>query len=159
MEALLQLVSGNSTEFSSDLADWLSPPQKPVRPVSKRHRIAIRNSVAFCIVWILIFSAGYFALAGTLPGLPIFAIVTLFAATFGLVNWRKEYGLATKEDRVLLQAHWERYRAFLHRKRVWARLFYCRKCALVIDPVTRQAASLYDVHELANTKVKDPQPQ
>ena len=154
MATLRDIVSSGSNEFSSDLADWLSPPQRPKRPVSRRHRTGLRNSIAFGIVWILIFTAGYFALTGQFPGVLTFSGVTISAFALSFTTWRTESRLATKEDQLLMGAHWERFRAFLHRRRVWARLIYCRKCGLVVDPVTRDANTIYQVHELANSKVK-----
>ena len=154
MAALREVVSSGSNEFSSDLADWLSPPQRPKRPVSKRHRTGLRNSFAFGVVWVLIFVAGYFALSGQLPGAFIATGVVISAVVLSFTTWRTESRLAIKEDQLLLGAHWERFRAFLHRRRVWARLIYCRKCGLVVDPVTRDSNTIYQVHELANSKVK-----
>jgi hypothetical protein len=154
MATLKEIVSSGSNEFASDLADWLSPPKRPKRPVSRRHRTGLRNSAAFSIVWILIFTAGYYALAGHLPGVTFLSIVSASALIMGFTTWRTESRLATKEDQLLMGAHWERHRAFLHRRRVWARLIYCRKCALVVDPVTRDSNTIYHVHELANSKVK-----
>jgi hypothetical protein len=153
MKELHERVSGPSNDFSADLADWLSPPKRPVRPVSRRHRTGVRNSIAFGIVWVLIFSAAYFALSGALPELITLGGVVCFGALLGLWNWRTESTLADREDRLLRGAHLERQRAFLQRKRVWTRLFYCSRCGLVVDPITHQTASLYDVHELANSKV------
>jgi len=154
MSQLRDVVSTSSNEFSSDLADWLSPPKRPTRPVSNRHRTGLRNSVAFGLVWVMVFSAAYFALSATLPSLFTLGVVGVVGIVLGVANWRTESRLATKEDKLLLGAHWERQRAYLQRRRVWARLIYCSKCALVVDPITHQTASLYDVHELANSKVK-----
>jgi len=154
MAELLDLVSKPSSQFSSDMTDWLSPPQRPRRPTSKRHRTGLRNSIAFGLFWILIMTAGCFALTGAAPNL-IFAFVTVAVAIMVVItNWRSESRLASREDKFLMDAHWERYRAYLHRRRVWSRLRYCSKCALAIDPITHQTSTLYDVHELANSKVK-----
>ncbi len=153
MTELHARLSGPTNDFSADMADWLSPPKRPVRPVSRRHRTGMRNSIAFGVVWLLIFTAAYFALSGTLPGIFTLTAVGLVGVGLGLWNWRTESALAGREDRLLRGAHLERQRAFLQRKRVWARLFYCGRCGMVIDPITHQTASLYDVHELANSKV------
>jgi len=156
MAELRDLVSKPSSQFSSDLADWLMPPQKPVRPASRRHHTGLRNSIAFGIVWVIVFSAACFALSGSLPNWIMFLIALSIAIVLGVSNWRSESKIAAKEDGFLLSAHWERYRAFLQRRRVWTRLRYCSKCALVIDPVTNQTASLYNLHELSNSKVRGP---
>ena len=154
MAELRDLVSKPSSQFSSDLADWLVPPQRPVRPASRRHHTALRNSIAFGIVWMFVFSAACFALSGSPPPFFLTLAALVVAVVVGFSNWRSESKLAAKEDSFLLSAHWERYRAFLQRRRVWTRLRYCSKCALAIDPVTKQTASLYEVHELANSKVR-----
>jgi len=154
MAELRALVSTDNNEFSSDLAEWLSPPQRPKRPISKRFRSGMRNSIAFGVVWLIIFSAACFALSGSAPPLILSMIAVGIAITVGVTNWRSESRLATKENNFLMAAHWERYRAYLHRRRVWARLRYCAKCGLVVDPVTLRSASLYEVHELANSRVK-----
>ena len=155
MAELLDLVSKQSGQFSSDMVEWLAPPQRPRRPLSKRHRTGIRNSLAFGLFWIGLITAACYALSGALPSLAFTGTAFAVAVCIGLINWRSEAKLAAKEDKFLLDAHWERYRAYLERRRVWSRLRYCSKCALVIDPVTLQTASIYNVHELANSKVKE----
>ncbi len=155
MAELLDLVSKRSGQFSSDMAEWLSPPQRPRRPTSKRHRTGFRNSVAFGLFWIVIIITACFALTGEQPNIYYVGVAIGVAVVVGFTNWRSESRLAIKEDKLLLDAHWERFRAFLHRRRVWTRLRYCSRCSLVIDPVTLQTSSLFDVHELANSKVKE----
>jgi hypothetical protein len=115
----------------------------------------MRNSLAFGLFWIISITAACFALTGAAPNLYFSAASVAIAIAVGLSNWRSESRIASKEDTFLRKAHWERYRAYLHRRRVWARLRYCAKCALVIDPLTLQSASLFDIHELANSKVKE----
>ena len=152
MAELRNRVSGPTSEFSADLAAWLLPPQRPRRPVSKRHRLGLRNSIAFGMVWVIIFTVACYALTGSAPSIP-FAIFTAAVALFiGIRTWRNESKLAANEDKVLLETHWERHRAYLRRRRVWSRLQYCPKCGLVIDPVTLDTRSLYEVHELANSR-------
>ena len=155
MEDLRDLVTKPNSQFSSDLADWLVPPQKPKRPVSKRYRTGLRNSISFGVFWLVVMFAICYALSGSIPNLMVTGIALAIAIAVGLSSWRSEYRLATEENNFLLAAHWERYRVYLQRRRVWDRLRYCPKCGIVIDPVTLQSASLYDVHELANSKVKD----
>jgi hypothetical protein len=155
MAELLDLVAKPASQFSSDMTEWLSPPQRPRRPMSKRHRTAVRNSVAFGLFWIVIITAACFALTGAAPNLYYIAVALAVALLVSIGNWRSESSLATKEDTFLLNAHWERYRAYLHRRRVWGRLRYCPKCGWVLDPVTAESSSIFDVHELANSKVKD----
>jgi len=155
MLELRDLVSKPNSQFSSDLADWLIPPQKPRRPISKRHRTGTRNSIAFALFWMILITTACIALTGELPNMIFVAVALFFAVGVGLTNWRSESRLAAKEDTFLLNAHWERYRAYLQRRRVWSRLRYCPKCAMVIDPVTLQTSSLFELHELANSRVKD----
>ncbi len=154
MQELRDVVSSGTTDFSLDLASWLSPPQRPQRPPSKRHRTGLRNSISFCVVWVIILSVAYFALTGSAPRLPFAIGFILVGAFFGLRNWRSESKLATNEYKLLMATHVERYRAYLQRRRVWSRLRYCSRCALVIDPVTKQNTSVFEVHELANSSVK-----
>ena len=153
MAELRDLVSKPSSQFSSDLADWLAPPQRPVRPLSKRHRTGFRNSIAFGIVWMIVFSVTCFAFSGEAPNLVLTGGALFLALVLALFNWRSESKLAEKEDSVLLGVHWERYRAYLRRRRVWSRLRYCLKCGLVLDPVTQQSRTLFELHELANSRV------
>jgi hypothetical protein len=155
MAELLDLVSKPASQFSSDMAEWLNPPQRPQRPTSRRHKTGFRNSVAFGLFWIAIIMAGSFALSGSAPNPYTIAASILIAIVVGLGNYRNERRLANKEDAFLLQAHLERYRAYLVRRRVWKRLRYCPKCAWVTDLVTLQSSSLFDVHELANSKIKE----
>ena len=154
MSELREIVSSGTTDFSLDLASWLCPPQRPQRPNSKRHRTGMRNSISFGIVWVIILSVACFALTGTAPRWPFaigFILVGLF---FGIRNWRTESKLAASEYQLLMATHIERYRAYLQRRRVWTRLRYCSRCAMVIDPVTKLDTSIYEVHELANSSVK-----
>ncbi len=153
MAELGELISTPSYQFSSDLAEWVSAPQSPDRPVSHRRRIGLRNSIAFGLVWVIVFSVAYFALTGALPSLPFLILVLSSATVIAVRTWRGELKLADQEDNLLLDTHAERYRSYLHRRRVWSRLRYCFKCAMVVDPATLQATSLFDVHELAHTRV------
>lgn len=152
MATLRDLVSKPSSEFSPDLAEWLTPPSDPRRPVSRRHRIGIRNSVAFGAVFIVVVAVACYALFGALPTLPAFILAFAAAILIGVRSWRAEFLLASKEDRMLLEAHRERQNAYARRSKVWARLRYCSNCAMVIDPATMQATSIYEVHELANSR-------
>lgn len=154
MADLQDLVSKPSSQFSSDMAEWLAPPKRPKRPLSKRHRTGFRNSVAFGLFWIVLITVACFAFTGAPPNIFYLLASFLVAVCVGISNWRSESRLAAQEDSLLLDAHWERHRAYLQRRRVWARLRYCAKCALTIDPITSQTASLFNVHELANSKVK-----
>jgi hypothetical protein len=154
MAELLELVSKPSSQFSSDMSAWLSPPKRPRRPTSKRHRTGLRNSIAFGFFWIVLIATACFAFTGGLPTPTFGAAIIAIAIVITIANWRTEAKLAANEDKFLLDAHWERYRAYLHRRRVWTRLRYCSKCAVAIDPVTLHTSTLYDVHELANSKVK-----
>jgi hypothetical protein len=155
MADLLDLVSKPSSQFSSDMAEWLSPPKRPKRPLSKRHRTGFRNSVAFGLFWIILITVACFALTGAPPNIYYVLVALAMAVVVGFGNWRSESRLASQEDTLLLDAHWERHRAYLQRRRVWTRLRYCTKCGLTIDPVTSQTASLFNIHELANSKVKE----
>ena len=154
MAELLDLVHKPSSQFSSDMVEWLQPPKRPTRPISKRHRTGFRNSVAFGLFWIALIAAGSFALTGNLPSPTLVIVSVVIAILVGISNWRFESRMAVNEDSVLLEAHWERYRAYLQRKRVWARLRYCPRCQVVIDPITFQSATIFEVHELANSKIK-----
>ncbi|AIE86658.1 hypothetical protein [Fimbriimonas ginsengisoli] len=150
MEELSELVSKPSFLFSADLAEWLTPPQRPVLELSRRHRTGLRNGVAFGVVCIIVFTVAYFALTGAAPSLA-FATLTLVLATItGFRSWRTERALAASEDKLRLDSHRERYWAYIQRRQVWSRLRYCSKCAVVVDPVTMGKTSLFEVHELAN---------
>ena len=154
MADLRDVVSSPSSEFSSDMTSWLSPPQRPSRPVSRRHRTGIRNSIAFGVVWTIVCTVASFALTGRAPAIGFEITIVAVALFVGIRTWRAESKLAAKEDKLLLATHLERYRAYLHRRRVWSRLRYCAPCGLVVDPVTRDTNSLFHVHELANSAVK-----
>jgi len=153
MSELGDLVSTPSYQFSSDLAEWLSAPQSPNRPVSKRRKVGIRNSVAYGLVSMIVFTVGFFALEGYAPTTPYVLIEVALGLFIGIKSWRTESKLAASEDSLLLETHVERYRSYLHRRRVWSRLRYCFKCAMVVDPATLQTSSLFDVHELANRRI------
>jgi len=102
------------------------------------------------MVWIITNSVAYFALTGKFPS-PFFLVpVLLIGGVITYRTWKSESVLAAKEDKLLLATHFERYRAYLQRRKVWSRLRYCSKCGLVIDPVTMRDTSLYEIHELAN---------
>ncbi|MDR3688135.1 MAG: hypothetical protein P4L46_02065 [Fimbriimonas sp.] len=152
MSELGDLVSTPSYQFSSDLAEWLSAPQSPDRPVSSRRRVAARNSVAFGVTSMIVFTIAFFALTGYPPTLPFVLLEVAIAITIGARTWRTESRIAATEDSLLMETHVERYRSYLHRRRVWSRLRYCFKCAMVVDPATLQSASLFDIHELANRR-------
>ncbi len=102
----------------------------------------------------VIFSVGSYALTGAIPHVGYALVFACISAIVGVRTYRSEKVLAEQEDQLLLETHWERYRAYLQRRRVWSRLRYCGKCGLVVDPVTQQTTSLFDVHELANSRVK-----
>jgi hypothetical protein len=153
MAELGDLISTPSYQFSSDLAEWLAAPQSPDRPTSNRRRVGRRNAIAFSIVWVIVFSVACYALTGALPSLPFGTLVVASACVVGIRTWRNESRLAAEEDHLMLETHIERYRSYLHRRRVWSRLRYCFRCAMVVDPQTLQATSIYDVHELATRRV------
>jgi len=153
MAELGDLVSTPSYEFSSDLAEWLSPPTSPDRPVSRRHRLGLRNSIAFGVVSFTVLTVANFALTGRMPTIPFLLIELTVASTVGIRTWRTESKLASNEDTLLLETHFERYRSYLHRRKVWSRLRYCFKCAMVIDPATLQSSTLFDMHELASKRI------
>jgi len=152
MEELLNLVSTPSSQFSSDLASWLLPPQRPRRPLSRRHKTGIRNGIAFGLVWLIVLTVACFAFTHGLPNIPFALLSISIALVIGTRTWKAESKLAAKEDKLLLETHWERYRAYLQRRRVWSRLRYCAKCGLVADPATQQTTTLFDIHEIANGK-------
>jgi hypothetical protein len=154
MAELGDLVSTPSYEFASDLAEWLSPPEMPERPTSRRRRNALRNSVAFGVVWMTVLWVACFALTLSMPSAPFVVLSTAIAITVGTLNWRSESKKAQSMDSRQLEPHLERYRSYLHRRRVWSRLRYCFKCAMVVDPATQQTASLFEVHELAHSRQK-----
>jgi hypothetical protein len=156
MEELRDLVTTPSAAFSADLAAWLSPPQRPRRAVSHRHRTGLRNSVAFGLVCLIVFAVAFFALSGSAPSQPFTFVAAIIALVVGGRNWMTESKLAAQEDSLLLEAHRERHTAFLQRTRIWSRLRHCPSCGLVVDPVTLQSASVFDVHELANGRVGTP---
>ena len=144
------LVSTSSCQFSPDLAEWLTPPQSPLRPESTRRRIALRNSVAFGVSLTIALSLAFYALAGMLPTWPFALPILALACTVGVRTWRSESKLAAEEEALKLETYRELYRAYLNRQEVWSRLRYCGKCSIVLDPTTLQTRSLFEVHELAN---------
>jgi len=152
MEELSEIVKTTTYQFAPDIAEWLTPPQSPGRPVPKKRRVAVRNSVAFGIAMLVALSVAVFAISGGLPGWPIWVIIITLGLSVGARNWRTESKLAEEEEATLLETHAELYRAFLNRRRVWSRLRYCCKCSMVTDPVTMQTRSLFDVHELSNSR-------
>lgn len=152
MEELRELVSSKSSNFSDDMVEWLSPPKAPSLRVSSRHRIGLRNSAAFIGVTLIVFVVATFALTGGAPS-PLFAAVALVVASLvGSRTWKAERARATKEDALLKEHHVERYQAYLNRREVWARLRHCPNCAGIVDMETRRIASLFEVHELVNTR-------
>ena len=153
MAELGELISTPSYQFSSDLAEWLAAPTSPDRPKSERRRTGLRNSIAFSTVWVIVFSVAGYALTGALPALPFASLVLVSACALGVKTWRTESKLADEEDHLMLETHIEKYRSYLHRRRVWSRLRYCFRCAMVVDPATLQATSIFDVHELATKRV------
>jgi hypothetical protein len=155
MADLLDLVQKGENQFSPDMAEWLSPPKRPKRPLSKRHRTGFRNSIAFALFWITLATVACFAFTGAGPNPVYFAVSVAIGIAVGVSNWRSESRLASREDKLLLDAHWERHRAYLQRRRVWARLRYCLKCAEAIDPLTGQTGTLFQIHQLANSKAME----
>ena len=153
MAELRALVVSPTSEFSPDLASWLSPPKKPDRQISRRHRTGLRNGISFGMVWTITNCVAYFALTGRFPN-PFFLIPVLaIGGVIAYRTWKNESVLAAKEDKLLLATHFERYRAYLQRRKVWSRMRYCSRCGLVIDPMTMRDTSLYEIHELANGSV------
>jgi len=155
MAELREIVSRPSAHFSADLAAWLSPPHRPDSPVSERFRTGLRNSIAFGVVWMIVFTVATFALTGSLPAWPYVTVALAVALYVAMRSWRTESILAQKDNDLMLEAHGERYRAYLHRRQVWSRLRYCPRCAIVFDLATLQSASLFDIHELANSRISD----
>jgi len=103
----------------------------------------------------IVFFVACFALTGSLPSWPYVLVALLFALYVAIRSWISESQLAKKDNDLLLQAHAERYRAYLHRNQVWARLRYCPRCAIVFDLSTLQVGSIFELHELANTRATD----
>jgi len=158
MAELKDLVAKRKVAFSADLADWLTPPQRPSYRVSPRHRLAVRNGISFGAVTVVVAAVGNFALNHDIPG-PLFAAITfVLALVVGFRAWNSEQKVATREDAIRMDSHMARYRAYLDRTEVWTRLRYCAKCAVVMDLVTEESASLYDVHELTNSRLHDGHP-
>ena len=153
MEELKDLVTTSSYQFAPDIADWIMPPQSPKRPNPRKRRVAIRNSISFGIALVLALSVSVFALTGTLPSWPFWVIILSLGGSVGTRTWRSDSKLAEEEEAQLLETHGELYRAFLNRRKVWARLKYCCSCSMVTDPVTLQSRTLYEVHELANSRI------
>lgn len=110
--------------------------------------------MSFSLVWVLVCSIAWYALAGSTPNIYFDVVIVILAGYIGRRTFLTESSLARKEDELLSATHRERFRAYLLRRRVWDRLRYCSKCGLVVDPVTHATNSLYEVHELANSKVK-----
>ena len=129
MAELLNLVASGSNQFSSDLAEWLASPKRPTRPFSRRFRNGIRNSASFAAVVILLVTGANYALTGVAPGWQVTSFAVLAAGAIAWRNWATESAVARKEEGLLLTAHWERHRAYLQRRRVWARLRYCAASA------------------------------
>ena len=147
---LSDLVSTTSFQFSPDLAVWLIPPKSPDRPISKRRFLAFRNSVAFGAALATGLTVAIFALFGSLPSWPFGISILTLGAILSLHTWRSESQVASDEEVTLLKTHSVLYRAYLKRRRVWARLRYCCRCSLVTDPLTTSVRSLFEVHELTN---------
>ena len=152
MEDLAELVSTSSFQFAPDIKVWLMPPKSPDRPTPLKRRIAMRNSVAFGVSLILALFVTVFALTGSLPGWPVIVVIVTLGVHVGTRTWRTDSKAAEEEEAILLETHGELYRAYLNRRKVWARLRYCSKCSSVTDPVTLQSRSLFEVHELANRR-------
>ena len=152
MDELSELVSTASYQFAPDVAQWISPPKSPERPVPQKRRVAIRNSIAFGISMVLALSVSVFAITGSLPSWILWFIIVTVGLSVSTRNWKTESRGAEEEEAILLETHAELYRAYLHRKKVWSRLQYCCKCSIVIDPANFQTRSLYEIHELANNR-------
>jgi len=155
MAELREIVSKPTADFSADLAAWLTPPHRPESPVSERYRTGTRNSIAFGLVFLIVFTVATFALTGSLPPLPFTSVAIALAIYVMLRSWRTESKVAKRENDKLLETHAERYRAYLHRSQVWGRLRYCPRCAVLFDVSTLQTGTLYDLHELANSRLTD----
>jgi len=152
MAELTELMSGSVFQCPPDLAEWLTPPQSPTRPVSNRRRIAIRNSIAFGLALCAVLSVAFFALTGSTPTWPFAIPITGLGAIVCIKTWRTETKMAEYEESLQLDTYWELYRAYLSRQQIWSRLRYCCKCSIVVDPATNQTRSLFEVHELANRR-------
>lgn len=155
MAELREIVSKPTASFSADLAAWLTPPHRPESPMSERYRTGTRNSIAFGIVFLIVFTVATFALTGSLPAWQFASVALALAIYVTARSWRNEAKVAKRENDRLLETHAERYRAYLYRSQVWGRLRYCPRCAIVFDLSTLQSGSLYDLHELANSRITD----
>ena len=144
------LMASQSSTFFSGLVAWLNPPTRPVRPVSNRHSTSRRNGIAFAFVWMAICTVAWIAFQGTAPNSIFGAVVLAIAVYIGVRTWQSESKLAAQEDEFLIATYIERYRAYLSRRRIWARLRYCSDCRCCVDPVTRRTKSLFEIHELIN---------
>jgi hypothetical protein len=147
---LLKSTAGDS-EFAHDLAEWLSPPRKPVFKVSRRQRTGARNGFGFGLVTVVVLLGGYFAFTGALPSLGFLLGALVIGLSLALRTWFVETRLAREDDAVRMESHRARYRAYLRRKRIWERLIHCASCGAVTDRVTQRTTTLYEVHELVNT--------
>lgn len=152
MEELTSLMTGAGMECPPDLVEWLTPPKSPVRPVSTRRKIAVRNSIAFGLALVAALTVAVFALTGSTPSWPFGTTIGILACVVGVRTWRTETRLASEEEAFQLDTYWELYRAYLNRQHIWSRLRYCCKCSIVVDPATLQTRSLFEVHELANRR-------
>ena len=155
MPELQELVTKGKVSFSADLAKWLQAPERPVYRISPRHRLAQRNALSFGAVCVVVLTVLTFALNHAVPSLPVFLVYLLLGMVIGVRTYRTEKKVAAREDEIRTDSHLARYRAYLDRNEVWTRLRYCSKCAVVIDLVTDETTSLFDVHELTNSRLHD----
>ena len=153
MEELKELVTTAAYQFAPDISDWIMPPESPRRPVPRKRRVAVRNSIAFGVALVIALFVTVFALTGSLPSWPFWVIILSLGCSVGTRTWRTDSMHAEEEEAMLLETHAELYRAFLNRRKVWSRLRYCCKCSMVTDPVTLQTRTIYEIHELANSRV------
>jgi hypothetical protein len=139
-------------QVQPDMAEWLTSPQNPVRPISVRRRIATRNSISFGLALVTALAVACFALTGSIPSFPVAIPILALGCTLSYRTWRTESTLAREEEALQLDTYWELYRAYLNREQVWSRLRYCTNCSIVLDPETRLARPLFELHELANRR-------